>query len=820
MDLRALLKDRFGFDDFRPGQEEIVRHVVGGADEDGVEREGRDCMVVMPTGAGKSLCFQVPALARGGTCLVVSPLIALMKDQVDGLNAKGVRATYINSSLSSQERRDRIAALKAGHWEMVYVAPERFSPRFLEMVRRCDIRLLAIDEAHCLSQWGHDFRPDYLRLGNVRRALGSPVTMALTATATPVVQDDIANTLGIDDANRFIRGFDRKNLQLEVIEVSNDREKADILPDLVRGKTALVYAATRKTVERAARALREAGVPAGIYHAGLSPDDRTAVQEAFMTGLIPVVAATNAFGMGVDKENVRVIVHWSLPGTVEAYYQEIGRAGRDDKDSRVVLLYKESDRKVQEFFITMSYPPVAFVHTIYERLRQENTNPVFITRETLGMSLPEDAAGGSGGERIASSCLYVLERENWVRRIHPADRPARVLLKSTPPGKAPRGIRGQVYQAIIDDTLADQARLARWGDASDHEGLAVQPDRLAARLELEREQVVAALQGLEDRGYLVYRRAERIGGVSMLRDLSESLTINEDMLRDRRQREFDKLDTMIEYTRAACRRRYLLEYFGQKAPYERCGTCDACRGDTPERETPRSLDTDKELVVRKALACVARMSQGRTEDNRSWSPGLIGKVLTGSQNQTVMAFRFHKLSTYGILGDWTQKDVLELLNELSRAGALRKHHVTREVGGRERTYAELGLTDVGVAVMLQRQAQLEEDFVMVFPRRGRASKSSSKSSKRKRRSRATAAARSNGRPVDTDLLRELKGIRSTLARDGDVPAYVVAPNRALEDMAASRPTTRQALLEIHGLGPSRVRRYGESFLEAIREWSG
>jgi ATP-dependent DNA helicase RecQ len=312
----------------------------------------------------------------------------------------------------------------------------------------------------------------------------------------------------------------------------------------------------------------------------------------------------------------------------------------------------------------------------------------------------------------------------------------------------------------------------------------------------------------------------------MLRDLSESLTINEGQLRDRRQREFDKLDTMIEYTRSACRRRYLLEYFGQVAPYERCGTCDGCRGDTPDREIPQALDPEQEVVVRKALACIARMSQGRTVDSQNWSPGLIVKVLTGSQNQTVKSFRFQKLSTYGILSDWTQKEVQELLGEMVRAGALRKHHVTREVGGRERTYAEIGLSDVGVAVMLQRTQDLEKDFEMVFPQRGRAAKAAkAKKSRRKRGSRASgrdraASSASSAADVDTDLLRELKGIRSTLARDGDVPAYVIAPNRALEDMASVRPTTRQAMLDVHGMGPSRVRKYGASFLEVIREWGG
>ena len=244
--LETLLRDRLGFPGFRPGQAEIIEHIVD---------EG-DALVVMPTGAGKSLCYQLPALARGGVTVVVSPLIALMKDQVDGLVAKGVRATLINSTLTPEARRVRIAELQRGEWELVYVAPERFSPRFISDLKTVNIRLLALDEAHCLSQWGHDFRPDYLQLGRVRVALGSPRTVALTATATPEVQADILRVLGLPGARRFITGFDRNNLRLEVVEVRGATEKNQLLPGLALPGPTLVYCATRRNVESAARADR------------------------------------------------------------------------------------------------------------------------------------------------------------------------------------------------------------------------------------------------------------------------------------------------------------------------------------------------------------------------------------------------------------------------------------------------------------------------------------------------------------------------------------------------------------------------------------
>ncbi len=767
-----ILKDRFAFPDFRPGQEEVVQHVV----------EGQPGLVVMPTGHGKSLCYQLPALCLGGTTLVVSPLIALMKDQVDGLQRLGIKATCIHSGITADERRERFQQLREGSWELVYVAPERFTPRFLRSLQGVDIRLLAIDEAHCLSQWGHDFRPDYLRLGKVREELGQPTTLALTATATPRVQDDILQHLGLPDARRFIRGFDRPNLQLEVIEVGSNKDKATVLAELVRGQTALVYAATRKNVESATRSLREVGIPAGMYHAGLAPSDRTAVQEAFMGGQTPIVVATNAFGMGVDKEDVRVLVHWDIPGTVEAYYQEIGRAGRDGKPSRIVLLWREGDRHTQEFFINMAHPPAAHVRIVYETLLRARTNPVFLRREELAWDLPEDA----GGERAASSCLYLLEREGWVRRIHPAERPGRVILRTDPPSEEPKGHRGLVW-TLVRDALAE----------SPDDTLAVQPERIARRLGLERDQVVNALNGLADRGFLTWRPAERIGGVELLR-LGEPLDLDERRLRKRRTQEFEKLDLMLDYPRSPCRRRYLVEYFGETPPFAQCGTCDGCRaGGAKAKLEERALSLDEETTVRKVLACVARM-------RGTYSANLIARVVTGSQDQTVRSFRFDRLSTHGILKHWTVKDVVAVINALARAEALDRHRITRNVNGRERTYVELGLNALGIAVMKQEAP----DFTMRFPQ------TRALTPRRRPEIRRPGEAR-----IATDLLVYLKDVRRKLATEAEVPAYVVASNRTIEDMALLRPTTKGAMLAVHGMGPVRFQRYGRPFVEAIQAWN-
>ena len=343
------LRDRFGHGEFRRGQEPIVGAVL----------EGRDVLAVMPTGSGKSLCYQLPAILLPGTTVVVSPLISLMKDQVDELNRRGIPSGALHSMLTAVEKRGIEQAARAGRLRLLYVAPERFaSDLFLHVLADLRVSRFVVDEAHCVSEWGHDFRPDYRRLRAAahlcRRsdgATGRPPIAAFTATATPEVRDDITAMLGLEDPRVLVSGFDRPNIFLRVQQVDHEGQKHVLLPSLVRGRRALVYAATRKTTETAARVLEEAGVTAAAYHAGLKDQQRTKVQNAFAAGTLPVVCATNAFGMGIDRPDVDAVVHYAIPGSVEAYYQEIGRAGRDGRRATATLLWDYADVSTREFLI-------------------------------------------------------------------------------------------------------------------------------------------------------------------------------------------------------------------------------------------------------------------------------------------------------------------------------------------------------------------------------------------------------------------------------------------------------------------------------------
>ena len=343
------LQTDFAHREFRPGQEEIVTAVLG----------GRDVLAVMPTGSGKSLGYQLPAVMLPGVTLVVSPLISLMKDQVDKLNRRGVPSRALHSMLSADHRREVLSAARAGRLRLLYVAPERFaSDQFLRLLGELDVSRFVVDEAHCVSEWGHDFRPDYRRLRAAvdlcrTEAPGSrrPPIAAFTATATPEVREDITTLLGLDQPQVLVAGFDRPNIHLRIERVDDEDHKNEMLPHLVRGRRALVYTATRKTAEAAAAFLRESGVEAAPYHAGLKDDERTRVQDAFASGVLPVVCATNAFGMGIDRPDVDAVVHYAIPGSVEAYYQEIGRAGRDGRPATATLLWDYSDVATREFLI-------------------------------------------------------------------------------------------------------------------------------------------------------------------------------------------------------------------------------------------------------------------------------------------------------------------------------------------------------------------------------------------------------------------------------------------------------------------------------------
>jgi RecQ family ATP-dependent DNA helicase len=409
VDLHQILKSVFGFSRFRANQEAVCRAAI----------DGRDLLLVMPTGAGKSLCYQLPAIAREGAALVISPLIALMDDQAAKLTALGLRVARIHSGLDRSVARQACVDYLKGNLQFLFIAPERLRvPGFKEMLAKRPLALIAIDEAHCISQWGHDFRPDYRMLGEYLPALRPAPVVALTATATPTVQADILSQLGMIKPARFIHGFRRDNLAIEVVELPMPERPAAICSLLAEAgrRPAIVYATSRKGAEKLAQEL-SLRLPAAAYHAGLEPDTRERVQTAFLAGELEVVVATIAFGMGIDKADIRTVIHAGLPATLEGYYQEIGRAGRDGKPSRTFLMHSYADQRTHDFFLTRDYPPASHLERVFHALN-EDPQPVEELREASKLGEEEfdkalEKLEIHGGARVDFGNNVTLGAPGW-----------------------------------------------------------------------------------------------------------------------------------------------------------------------------------------------------------------------------------------------------------------------------------------------------------------------------------------------------------------------------------------------------------------------
>jgi ATP-dependent DNA helicase RecQ len=760
---REVLQRHWGYPDFRPGQDQAVRNVLAGGDS----------LTIMPTGGGKSLCYQVPAMMLPGLTVVVSPLISLMKDQVDALAAAGLPATFINSSLSPDEMQLRMLAAETGQVKLLYVAPERFDgDRFARRMAALRISLLAIDEAHCVSEWGHDFRPSYLRLGEVRRQIGNPPIAALTATATDEVRRDIVRQLSLHDPAELVTGFDRRNLVWHVLRAKNDSEKDRLLLKLLRGRegSSIVYASTRKNVDALTALLRGTGIDAVGYHAGLPDLERKRIQERFMSGAAPAVVATNAFGMGIDKRDVRIVVHYNMPGNLEAYYQEAGRAGRDGGPSDCVLLHAYADRFTHEFFIETANPPRRAVEGIMEAVRRgaDASGVCAIPVAELGRTV-----AGVKGDRMAASALRVLEQFGLVRPLGPGGMGLRVRLVARP-DRISRELAGRTAELELLRTL-----WRRGGGEAAYRGF--ETDWGALGLGGGRGDAARLLDELQDGGFLEWGQAggEGVWVLDRATPIAR-LPIDWRHVDSKRERDLRKLQKMQAYGYTEeCRRGFVLRYFGDPAAMRECGACDNC------------LRAGGRPAVADAGAAGA-VDLGTPSTRRGPSrTARRGDLLDRLRDMRGELARRHDVPTFSVINE-------EVLKSLAEYAPATPEEVLRVPGATQAL-----LDRWGAPLMDVLGAFGEEQGGRKVGRRQRAA------------APKPAPEPAPPTPEEAELYGRLKALRSRLAKEANLPSYCVFPDKTLVELARRRPGTEAELLAVPGVGPAKLEKYGDAFMEEL-----
>jgi ATP-dependent DNA helicase RecQ len=695
-----------------------------------------------------------------------------MQDQVDSLARAGIRASYVNSMLDYREVMERIEKAQHGWFRMLYVAPERFESRvFIDRVKQIPMSMFVVDEAHCISEWGHDFRPSYTKLHAAIELLGSPQVLAFTATATPDVRQDIRKQLALADPVVIVRGFDRPNLSFQVVNTGLKREY--ILKECGSGECGVVYAGTRAAVDELTEMLLRFGVNAASYHAGLPDERRKETQARFIGGEIDVIVATSAFGMGIDKPNVRFVIHHDMPMTLEQYYQEAGRAGRDGGESRCIMLHQPNDKSLPEFFIRSSCPDKTLVQTVYATLHNQAGTEIGGSYGGLISATSQTLATGIGSvsETAVRGALDLLEKHGYVRRINASYTGSTVqfLLDVT-----------EMREWLIDSapphlSSITVALLRMVGGEAFYGEVPLDLDDFARKSFHSMEDILAGMNELASAGLIKFKAGRKGTGIALpgVRVKAGDIDVRYHEVEQRMRHQRSKLLALEQYIDGrACRRNMILEYFEERDVKGICGKCDNCvRPAMPAPEPDDMTLFDK--YVKSILECAAELG-GR------FGRAIIVDVLRGAKTQRITQYALDTANSYGAARRSDKAAMMELVDKMVGMGLLARS---------DSMIATISITDSG-------REQLGRDVPpLALPLAGQV----------------------DAKVNDTVLFEALRAVRRRIAARLNVASHTLLPDAVLAAITNAAPQDKASLLEVDGVGPAGYQKYGKELLKALRE---